>query len=211
MQILIIEDHPIMRTGVRQLILERWPEARVLEAGTLAESEAIARAEQLDALVLDLSLGNASGLDGLTRLRRLVPGLPVLVLSMHSEEAYAARSLQMGAAGYLTKARTGDELVIALERILAGGRYITASLADRLAGLLTGQAVDRPPHETLSAQEHRIMLQLAAGRSVGEIAEAMHLSVKTVSTYRRRLLDKLDLKNNAELTRYCLAQGLIKL
>ncbi len=211
MQILILDDHPIVRAGVRQLILGRWPEARVLEAGSLAEGEARVRSERPDALVLDLSLGNASGLDGLARLHRLAPGLPVLVLSMHSEEAYAARALQLGAAGYLTKARTEEELVAALERVLAGGRYITASLAERLAGLLAGGELERLPHEALSAQEHRVLLGLAAGRSVGELAEAMHLSAKTVSTYRRRVLDKLGLQNNAELTRYCLTHGLIRL
>lgn len=210
-RILLVDDHPIVRAGVAQLIRDRWHDAEVAEAGTLAE--ALGRLEEggWNAVVLDLSLPDAQGLEGLARLRRKAPDTRVLVLSMHAEAAYAARALQGGAAGYLTKDRAGTELMTALDRVLSGGRYVTASLAETLAGLLTGQAVDRPAHEALSAQEHRVLLLLAGGRSVGEVAQAMHLSVKTVSTYRSRILDKLHLKNNAELTRYCLAQGLISL
>lgn len=210
-RILLVDDHPIVRAGVAQLIRDRWHDAEVAEAGTLAE--ALGRLEEggWNAVVLDLSLPDAQGLEGLARLRRKAPDTRVLVLSMHAEAAYAARALQGGAAGYLTKDRAGTELMTALDRVLSGGRYVTASLAETLTGLLTGQAVDRPAHEALSAQEHRVLLLLAGGRSVGEVAQAMHLSVKTVSTYRSRILDKLHLKNNAELTRYCLAQGLISL
>lgn len=211
MRILMVDDHPIVRAGVAQLIRGHWPEAELAEAGNLAE--AVARLEEggWSAIVLDLSLPDAGGLEGLTRLRRKAPDTPVLVLSMHAEEAYATRALQAGAAGYLTKDRAGEELVAALGRVLAGGRYVTASLAEALAGLLTGRSVDRPAHEALSDQEHRVLLLLAAGKSVGEVAAAMHLSVKTVSTYRARILDKMQLRNNADLTRYCLAQGLMEL
>lgn len=211
MRMLLVDDHPILRAGVVQLIRSRWPNAELAEAGSLAEALKHLDADGWKAIVLDLSLPDASGLEGLARLRRKAPDTPVLVLSMHAETAYAARALQGGASGYLTKDRAGQELVAALERVLAGGRYVTASMAEMLTNLLTGGAVDRPPHESLSGQEHRVLLLLAAGGSVGEVAESMHLSVKTVSTYRARILGKLELKTNADLTRYCLAHGLMEL
>lgn len=209
MRVVLVDDHPLVRAGARQLILDRWPQAQVLEAGTLGAA--------LDALdgctlaVVDLSLPDASGLEALVKLRRRAPTLPVLVLSMHAEAAYAARAVQLGAAGYLPKDRAGEELVTAVQRLLAGGRYIGADLADRLADLLTGASPTQPAHATLSTQELRVALLLAQGRSVGEISQTMYLSVKTVSTYRSRALEKLGLTSNAELMRYCLAQGLIEL
>lgn len=208
MRILIIDDHPIMRHGVRQLIERRWPEARVAEAENLADALASPPDGPWDAIVLDLSLPDASGLEGLTRLRRGLPAAPVLVLSMHNEEAYAARALQLGAAGYLTKERATDELGTALERVLAGGRYISGTLADRLADQLTGAAVARAPHELLSPQEYRVLVLIGAGKPVGEVAEIMRLSVKTISTYRARILEKMNLRNNTEIARYCLVNRL---
>lgn len=210
MNILIVDDHPIMRHGVRQLIERRWPDVRVDEVETLAA--ALAHPDTppgaWDAIVLDLSLPDAAGLEGLTRLRRSVPRVPMLVLSMHNEEAYATRALQLGAAGYLAKERATDELITALERILAGGRYISSALADRLADLLTGASLEKAPHELLSPQEYRVLVLIGAGRPVGEIAQMMHLSVKTISTYRARILEKMALKNTAELTRYCVTNRL---
>ncbi len=209
MRLLLVDDHPLLRAGVRQLILARWPQAQLVEASDLAMALTLAAGCQ--AATLDLSLPDANGLEALVRLRRRAPDLPVLVLSMHAEQAFAARALQMGAAGYLTKDRAGEELVTALERLLTGGRYITSSLADRLADMLGGAAVATPAHEHLSVQELRVMLLLAAGQSATDIAASMHLSVKTISTYRSRALEKLGLTSNADLTRYCLAQGLIDL
>ena len=209
MRVLLVDDHPLVRAGARQLILDRWPDAQVLETGTLGAA--------LDALdgctlaVVDLSLPDASGLEALVKLRRRAPTLPVLVLSMHAEAAYAARAVQLGAAGYLPKDRAGEELVTAVQRLLAGGRYIGADLADRLADLLTGASPTQPAHATLSTQELRVALLLAQGRSVSDISQTMYLSVKTISTYRSRALEKLGLTSNAELMRYCLAQGLIEL
>lgn len=211
MRILMVDDHPVVRAGVAQLIRARWPQAELAEAGSLAEALRRLPDGAWQAIVLDLSLPDASGLEGLNRLRRMAPDTPLLVLSMHAEAAYAARALQAGAAGYLTKDRAGEELIAALQRVLAGGRYVTASLAEALAGLLAGPAPHRPAHEALSAQEHRVLLLLAQGKSVGEAAAAMHLSVKTVSTYRARVLEKLGLHTNADLTRYCLTHGLIAL
>lgn len=209
MRVLLVDDHPLVRAGARQLILGRWPQAQVQEAGTL--DEALDRLDGCTLALVDLSLPDASGLEALVKLRRRAPALPVLVLSMHAEAAYAARALQLGAAGYLPKDRAGEELVTAVQRLLAGGRYIGADLADRLADQLTGTGPAEPPHAALSTQELRVALLLAQGHSVGDIAATMYLSVKTVSTYRSRALDKLGLASNAELTRYCLAQGLIAL
>lgn len=210
MRFLIVDDHPILRSGARQHILERWPDACVLEAGSLAQSEAILAEQEVDCLILDLSLDDASGLEGLTRMRRLIPPIPILVLSGHSEEAYAAKSLRLGAAGYLNKKCACGDLILALENVLAGGRYVTPSLAVRLAHLYSGGG-GLLPHETLSDQEMRVLILIGAGQSVGRIAEAMHLSAKTISTYRARILDKMDLGNNTDLTRYCLSHGLIHL
>lgn len=208
MRILVVDDHPIMRIGVRQLILAQWPDAAIAEATTIAQALGEAQASPPDVVVLDLSLPDASGTEGASRMLRALKGVPVLVLSLNAESAYAARLLQMGVSGYLPKDRAGDELVLALQRLLAGGRYVTAAMADHLLGLLSGQAPGQLPHELLSAQEHRVMLLIAAGQSPAQIADTMHLSVKTVGTYRARILEKAGWKNNTELTKYCVQHGL---
>lgn len=211
MRILLIDDHPLLRAGVRQLIVDRWPDAEVIDASDLAS--AVRLAPGCRAAVLDLSLPDAHGIEALVRLRRLAPQLSILVLSMHAEEAFAARALQLGAAGYLTKDRAGEELVSALERVLSGGRYITGSLASRLADMLTGTDPARAAHELLSVQELRVALLLAQGRSV-----AASPTLRPRCTCRSRpsaptgrAFEKLHLATNADLTRYCLAHGLIEL
>lgn len=209
MNILLLEDHPIFRLGVRQLVLRRWPEAAVSEAGTLAAAVAAVRQQRPDLAVVDLNLPDASGHEAIAQLLRASPGLRVLVVSLNAEADYARRALQMGAAGYLAKDRAPEELVAALERIADGGRYITASLAEQLADLVTGRR-GGGAHEELSVQEYRVMIRLAEGERLTDIGERMHLSPKTVSTYRSRILEKLGLDNNAELTRYCLAHKLMR-
>ncbi|QPF76470.1 response regulator transcription factor [Roseateles sp. DAIF2] len=206
--ILVVDDHPIMRVGVRQLILAEWPDAEILEATTIAQALTLGQPAALDVVVLDLSLPDATGTEGASRILRALKGVPVLVLSLNAESAYAARLLQMGVSGYLPKDRAGDELVSALHRLLSGGRYVTAAMADHLLGLLSGQTPNQLPHEQLSAQEHRVMLLIAAGRTPAEIADIMHLSVKTVGTYRARILEKAGWKNNTDLTKYCVQHGL---
>ncbi|HEX2012995.1 MAG TPA: response regulator transcription factor [Roseateles sp.] len=208
MKVLVVDDHPIMRVGVRQLILAEWPTAAVREATTIAQALEQARADAPEVVVLDLSLPDASGTEGASRMLRALKGVPVLVLSLNAESAYAARLLQMGVSGYLPKDRAGDELVVALRRLLAGGRYVTAAMADHLLGLLSGQQPGQLPHELLSAQEHRVMLLIAAGQTPAQIADAMHLSVKTVGTYRARILEKAGWRNNTDLTKYCVQHGL---
>lgn len=208
MNVLLLEDHPIFRFGVRQLVLQHWPDAVISEAGTLAEALALVRKSEFQCALVDLNLPDSVGLEAVVQLHRLVPGMRLLVLSLNAEAAYARRALQMGAAGYLAKDRAANELHAALERITAGGRYISMDVAEQLADLATGEARDAG-HASLSDQEYRVMIQLAQGARVGDIAAAMHLSPKTVSTYRSRILDKLGLASNAELARYCITQRLI--
>lgn len=210
MRVLIIDDHPVMRFGVRQLIERRWADAYIGEAESLAQGLQQARDAAWDIVVLDLSLPDASGLEGLARLRRAAPKLPVLVLSMHAEAAYASRALQLGAAGYLTKEHAIAELVSAIDRVRSGGRYLSSSLAEQLAGLLSGEQVPGLPHESLSPQEYRVMLLIAAGKTAAEIADSMRLSVKTVGTYRARIIEKTSLANTAEIARYCMKHGLVE-
>lgn len=209
MRILIVDDHPVMRFGVRQLIEQRWQATEVGEADSLERGLELVRSQSWDVAVLDLSLPDASGLEGLAKLRRVAPGLPILVMSMHDEAAFASRALQMGAAGYLTKEHATSELVSAIDRVCSGGRYISSGLAEKLAGMLSGQPAPGLPHELLSPQEYRVMLLIATGKSASEIAEVMNLSVKTIGTYRARIIEKTGLDNTAEIARYCMKQGLV--
>lgn len=208
MKLLIVDDHPIMRLGVRQLIAQEWPQAEIDEAASLDEAVQRFAARPAELVILDLALPDAAGTESAARMLRVAPGVPLLVLSLNAEAAYAARLLQMGVACYLQKDRAGDELVIAVRRLLEGGRYVTAAQADRLLDLLDGKKPDALPHEMLSVQEHRVMQLIAAGRSASEIAETMHLSVKTVGSYRARILAKTGWKNSTELTKYCVQHGL---
>ncbi|WP_342619792.1 response regulator transcription factor [Rhodoferax sp. GW822-FHT02A01] len=207
MKILLLEDHPIVRIGLHQLVAKRWPEALMQEAPSLATALELVREQVFDAAIVDLNLPDAKGLESVSRLRRAAPQLHLLVLSLNDEVAYASHVLQLGALGYLTKDRAADELVVALERVMAGGRYVTATQADHLLDLVSGRATILP-HEELSAQEYRVMLLLSQDMRLTEIGELMHLSPKTVSTYRSRILEKLALANNGELIRYCLDHGI---
>ncbi|WP_343622973.1 response regulator transcription factor [Roseateles puraquae] len=211
MRLLIVDDHPLMRVGISHLVRQEWPDAQIDEAPTIAEALACIAAARPDLVTLDLSLPDAQGLEGATRLLRVLQGVPLLVLSLNAEAAYASRLLQMGASGYLPKDRAPDELRTALRRLSEGGRYVTAAMADHLLGLLSGKAPDALPHELLSAQEHRVMLLIAAGQTPAQIAETMHLSVKTVGSYRARILEKAGWANNTELTKYCVQHGLTAL
>lgn len=209
-RVLIVEDHPVVRFGVRHLIEQDGHDGEIGEAASLAAALAMLRDASWDVVLLDLSLPDTSGLEGLLRLRRAAPDVPVLILSMHDEAAYAARALQAGASGYLTKEHATTELLSAVDRVRRGGRYVSAAFAERLAGMLAGDAVRATPHATLSAQEHRVMLMIAQGRAPSDIAEAMHLSVKTVGTYRARIREKTGLASTADIARYCLQHGLVE-
>lgn len=209
MNILLVEDHPIFRFGICQMIIRHWPKANICETDTLAAASDAVRKQHFDVALVDLDLPDAKGMESISQLHRTAPSLPLLVLSLHHETSYAIRALQLGAVGYLAKDRTAEELLHALKKVLAGGRYITATLAEQLIDRLTIDNTTRLPHEELSSQEYRVMLQLAAGLRISDIADSMHLSPKTISTYRSRILAKLGVASNVELTHYCMTQGLL--
>ncbi len=209
MKILIVDDHPIMRLGVRQLIAQAWPEAEVTEAGSVAEASADFAAAPADAVVLDLSLPDASGSEAPALLLRSMRGVPILVLSLNADAGFVARLLQLGIAGYVPKGRAATDLVLALREVLAGRRHVPADLAAQMPASFLAGGPPAAPHEQLSAQEFRVMQLIAAGRSAAQIAEEMRLSVKSVSSYRARVLSKAGWANIHELTRYCLQHRLV--
>jgi DNA-binding NarL/FixJ family response regulator len=207
-RVLIADDHAVVRQGLKQ-ILGGTPE--MLVAGEATNGQEVldkVRAETWDVVVLDISMPDRSGLDVLKQLRSERPKLPVLVLSMHSEDQYAVRVLKAGASGYLTKDSAPDELVKAIRKVVSGGRYVSSFLAEKLAFEI-GTDSSRLPHETLSDREFQVLRGIAAGKSVTEIAAELYLSPKTVSTYRARLLQKMNLTTNAELIHYAMQNHLI--
>ncbi|HEX5057718.1 MAG TPA: response regulator transcription factor [Kofleriaceae bacterium] len=206
-RVLLVDDHAVVRRGVRAILEDHLPAVAVSEASNGDEALA-AIAEKFDAVVLDLSMPGRDGFDLLTEIKHRQPKLPVLIMSLHGEEQFALRALRAGAAGYLTKSTAPEQLVAAITKVLRGGRYISESLAERLAADV-GLEAPGTPHERLSDREFDVMRGIASGRSVSEIAAQMHLSVKTVSTYRTRLLEKMGMSSNAELTRYALEAGLV--
>jgi two-component system, NarL family, invasion response regulator UvrY len=208
MNILITDDHAIVRLAVKQLLAARFPEAEFGEAKTAQETLELVWKQEWTVLVLDVSMPGRSGLDVLADILQARPKLPVLVYSAHPEEQFAIRVLKAGAAGYLTKESDPQELVQAVEHVLTGRKFVTAALAQRLATVL-GKDSDKPPHELLSNREFEVLRQLATGRSVKEIAGDSALSVKTISTYRTRVLQKLDLQTNADLVRYAMKYSLV--
>ena len=208
-KVLIADDHPIVRQGLRQILSDTADMVVAGEAVNGQETLAQVRAGGWDALVLDITMPDRSGFDILKELKCEQPHLPVLVLSMHAEEQFALRVLKAGAAGYLTKENAPEELVKAIRKVVSGGKYISPGLAETLAFNLD-PASGWPRHETLSDREFQVMQLLASGKTVAEIAKALSLSAKTVSTYRARLLEKMNLKTNAELIRYAIENRLIE-
>jgi two-component system, NarL family, invasion response regulator UvrY len=208
-RILIADDHPIVRRGLKQILAEESDICEIGEARTGQEVLQQLRGQIWDAVVLDVNLPDRSGLDILREIRERNPRLPVLILSMHPEDQFAVRVVKAGASGYLTKDSAAEELVKALRRILSGGKYISPTLAEQLAEALTGET-EKPAHEKLTDREYLVLCRIGSGRTVSEIAEELQLSVKTVSTYRTRILEKMDLRTNAELTSYAVRNGLVK-
>jgi two-component system, NarL family, invasion response regulator UvrY len=209
-RILLADDHDVVRKGLKQILMESMPETHFGDASSGREALRQARAEPWDLVVLDISLPDRSGLDVLKELRRDLPALPVLVLSMYSEEQFAVRVLRAGAAGYLTKRTAAQELIAAVRKVLAGGKYVSASVAESLAvavGVLPPSAADL--HEALSDREYQVFRMLAMGKTVKDIGEELFLSPQTVSTHRGRILDKMGMTTNAELTQYAIQSGLL--
>lgn len=208
MRVLIADDHAVVRRGLRQ-ILEAEPDLEVAgEATSGAEVMDALRIQRYDVVVLDITMPGRGGLEVLHEIRQEFPELRVLILSMHPEERYALRVLKAGAAGYLTKESAADELIIALRKVAAGGKYVSPTLAERLVDEI-GTEISKSPHERLSDREHQILCMIASGMTVTGIASELHLGTNTVSTYRARLLGKLKLSNNAELTHYAIRNRLV--
>ena len=207
--ILIIDDHEVVRDGVKRIFDERPGGAVFGEASAPPEALALAREREWDVVVLDLSLGGRSGLEVLKELKQLRPRTPVLVLSMHSEEQYARRAFKAGAAGYITKDSPRDELFRAINKVAEGGRYLSPTLAERLV-LDLERGADEAPHEKLSDREFQVLTLIASGKTVGEIAALLSLSDKTISTYRARILEKMSMRTNAELTHYAIQNKLVE-
>jgi DNA-binding NarL/FixJ family response regulator len=206
-RVLLVEDHQIVRDGLKTLLREQAITV-FGEASTAADALSLAREEEWDLAVVDISLGGRSGLDVVREIKQIRPKVPVLVLSMHSEEQYARRAYKAGAAGYITKDSPRAELASAIAKVIGGGRYVSTTFADRLVVDLE-RDTDQPPHQALSDREFEVMRLMASGKTIGEIAELLALSDKTVSTYRARILEKMHLDTNAELIRYVLENKLI--
>jgi two-component system, NarL family, invasion response regulator UvrY len=207
-KILIADDHPIVRAGFKQVISD-MPDMLVAdEAANGQEVLNYIRKKDYDLVLLDISMPGRSGLEVLKDLKSEKPKLPVLILSIYPEEQYAIRALRAGASGYMTKASAPNELIAAIRKISEGGKYISASLAEKLAYYLDGDA-SKPPHETLSDREYQVLLMIASGKTVTAIADELCLSVKTISTYRTHILDKMKMKNNAEITLYAVQNKLV--
>lgn len=207
MRLLVVDDHPVVRRGILQILTDSLRAVSIREAASGEEALRVIRSEPLDVVVLDLGLPDRPGLEVLRTSRQEKPDLPVLVLTMYDEESYAVRVLKAGAAGYLTKESAPTELASAIHKVVGGGRYVSQALAEQLAAHL-GTATDRPPHEALSDREFEVFCLMAKGKSLTEIAHALFISVKTVSTHRARILQKMNLGNNAELVQYAVRHGL---
>ena len=209
LKILIADDHPIVRQGLKQILSEEFEIEALGEAQNSQEVLELVRKKDWDIVVLDITMPGRGGIEVLKELKTQKPKLPVLILSMHPEDQYAVRVLKAGAAGYLTKESVQDELVKAIKKILGGGKYVSPSLAEKMAFDLETKT-EKPLHETLSDREYQVMLLIGLGKTVSQIAEKLSLSVKTIDTYRTRILEKMKMKTNAELMHYVIKNKLVE-
>jgi two-component system invasion response regulator UvrY len=206
-RVLLVDDHAVVRQGLKQILTESIADVEFGDASHGEEALRKARSETWDIVILDISLPGKSGLEVLKALRQAHPRLPILVLSMHPEEQFAVRALKAGAAGYVTKRTAAKDLTAAVKKVLSGGRYVSASLAERLAvEIQTGEGA---PHERLSDREYQVFRMLALGKTVKEIGEQLSLTPQTVSTYRTRILEKMLMATNADLTQYAIQSRLL--
>jgi DNA-binding NarL/FixJ family response regulator len=210
LRILLVDDHAIVRQGVRQLLLNHGVAREVVEAETGAQALASLDGGPFDIILLDISLPDMNGVEVLKRTKRRAPRTPVMMFSMYREDQYAVRSLKAGAAGYLSKTVTAAQMIEAIRQVAAGRKYVSPALAEALADYVSFDS-DQLPHEKLSDREYQTLCMLASGKRLTDIAHALSLSVKTVSVYRARLLEKMKLRNNAELTFYVMSNRLVDL
>ncbi len=208
LRILIADDHSVVRKGLKLILSEGFPGAAIEEVVDAEEMIKKVIQSEWDVIISDLSMPGRSGLEALQQIKQINARIPVLILSVHPEEQYALRVLKAGASGYLNKDMAPEELVNAVQRVMLGKKYITASIAEKLASVFD-QDSDKAPHECLSDREFSVLKLLAAGKSVSEIAESLFLSVTTVSTYRARIMTKMSMKNNADLTLYAVENKLL--
>ena len=207
MRVLLVDDHSVVRKGMKAILEDGMPSVTVIEASDGEEALTLLD-DSIGVVVLDLSMPGRGGMEVLGDIRGRLPKVPVLIMSLHSEDTFAVRALRAGAAGYLTKSAAPDQLVAAVVKVSRGGRYLSESIAERLAADVGGHHTG-PAHERLSDREFDVMRGIASGKTVSEIADEMNLSVKTVSTYRARLLEKLQMSTNAEVTRYAIENKLV--
>ncbi|MBC8317839.1 MAG: response regulator transcription factor [Desulfobulbaceae bacterium] len=207
-RILLADDHTIVREGLKQILAETSDIVATGEAANGLQVLNAVRKNRYDLVILDIAMPGRGGLDVLKDLNKEYPALPVLMLSMYPEEQYAVRALKAGASGYLTKESAADELIAAIHKVTQGGKYISGMLAEKLASYL-GDSSEKAPHELLSDREYQVMLMIAAGKTVSDIADELSLSVKTISTNRSRALQKMGMKNNAEFTYYAIKESLV--
>ena len=207
-KVMVADDHPVVREGLKQILSQAQDIKVTAEAEDGHEILDKVRNQEFDVIVLDITMPGMMGLDVLKQLKSEKPELPVLILSMHPEEQYAIRVLRAGASGYLTKGSAPDKLTEAIRKLYRGGRYVSSSLAERLAAELGGD-LTKLPHQTLSDREYQVMCLIASGKTVTQVAEQLALSVKTVSTYRTRILEKMRMQSNAELTHYAIENKLV--
>jgi two-component system invasion response regulator UvrY len=208
MKILIADDHAIVRKGLVQLLQEEFPAARITDVVNSSEALREIRNHIWDVILLDITMPGRNGIEILKQLRADGVKAPVLMLSMHPEEQYAIRALKAGASGFVNKESATEELLSAIHKVLGGRKYISPAVAEKLADGL-GENMNKTVHELLSDREMQVLQCLASGKTVSEIAESLHLSVNTISTYRTRILEKLGLNNNAEITRYAIDHNLV--
>ncbi len=206
--VLIADDHAILRAGLKQVLSETEDIHVVAEASTANDAIKLCRTHHADVMLLDITLPDRSGIEALQYIKKDNPQISVLMLSMHREDQYALRALKAGASGYLCKQSASDELVDAVRMVAKGKKYISEAVAELLANQVSGDS-DKPLHETLSNREYETLLMIASGQSVSEIADKLSLSVKTVSMYRTRILEKMHFKHNAELTHYAIKNNLV--
>ena len=207
--VLIADDHAIVRQGLKQILSETEDLLVTGEADDGVEALNLARQQPWDVFLLDVSMPNRNGIDTLKQLKKEFPRLPVLILSMHPEEQYAIRALKAGASGYLTKQSAPELLVTAIRQVASGKKYLSPAVAQQLAEAISDSS-DKSPHERITDREYQVLVMIAAGKTLTQIAEGLNLGVATVSTYRARLLEKMGLKSTAELIRYGLEHGLVE-